>query len=165
MTTLLQFEKNVDAEIQAYQDMEELYQIKQSVLVQGKCDALCEVDSKILDKIEQLKTLSTQRKQVSKFLGNEEMSMSEAINKAHSVNSGLAQRLTTQKAKLNALSGSLAVYERTNMDLIKHGLVLTNKTLNIIVNALAPQSNQYGSTGKNIERSNKMNLSTIVEEA
>lgn len=165
MTTLLQFEKNVEEEIKAYQDMEELYKIKQAVLVQGRREALCDVDSKILDKIEQLKILNNQRKNVSKYLGNEEMTMSEAIQKANAVNPQLAQRLQVQKTMLNALSGTLTIYEKTNLDLIKHGLLMANKTLNIIINALAPQANQYSNTGKNLEQDRKVHLSTIVEEA
>jgi hypothetical protein len=162
--TLTQFKEAVDEEIKSYEAMEELYKLKQAVLVQGKSDALWDVDAKIVSRMKTIKELDAQRKEIGKYLGSENLSMSEAIAKAQASNDTIAEKLKTQQTTLNILANSISLYERTNMDLIKHGLTMTGKTLNIIVNALLPQSNQYNKDGKNV-KNEKIQISSIIEEA
>lgn len=161
---LEQFRETVDKEIQEYEAMEELYKLKQAVLVQGRSDALWDVDAKIVSKIDTLKTITSERKEVAKYLGNENLTMTEAINKAKASNDKLAEKLQNQKTKLNVLSNSISLYERTNMDLIKHGLVMAEKTMGIIIGVLSPQPNEYDKSGKNVG-TEKMQISSVVEEA
>jgi len=161
--TLTQFKEAVDEEIKSYEAMEELYKIKQAILVQGKSDVLWEVDEKIVSRMKTLKNLDSQRKEIAKYLGSETLTMSQAIAKAQASNDAIAEKLKTQQTKLKILANSISLYERTNMDLIKHGLIMTGKTINIIVSALLPQSNQYNKEGKNVEN-DKFRISSIVEE-
>lgn len=161
--TLIQFKEAVDEEIKSYEAMEELYKIKQAILVQGKSDVLWEVDEKIVSRMKTLKNLDSQRKEIAKYLGSETLTMSQAIAKAQASNDAIAEKLKTQQTKLKILANSISLYERTNMDLIKHGLIMTGKTINIIVSALLPQSNQYNKEGKNVEN-DKFRISSIVEE-
>jgi len=162
--TLIQFKEAVDEEIKSFEAMEELYKLKQAVLVQGKSDILWDVDAKIVDRMKTIKNLDLKRKEIAKYLGSDNMSMSEAIAKAQANNDSIAEKLKAQQAKLNVLAGSISLYERTNMDLIKHGLIMTGKTLNIIVNALLPQSNQYNREGRNVENA-KLPINSVNEEA
>jgi len=162
--SLIQFKEIVDEEIIAYEAMEELYKIKQSFLVQGRSDALWEVDAKIVSRMENIKSLNLKRKEVAKYLGNEDLTMTEAIEKAKASNDVLANKLQVQKTKLNILSKSIQLCESTNMELIKHGLIIVGKTLNIIMNAVLPQTSEYNKFGKNIDN-NKVEISSIVEEA
>jgi len=161
--TLTQFKEAVDEEIKSYEAMEELYKLKQAILVQGKSDFLWDVDAKIVDRMKTIKNLNSQRKEIVKYLGYETLSMSEAIEKAQATNDSIAENFKIQQKKLNILANSISLYERTNMDLIKHGLIMTGKTLNIIVNALLPQANQYNKEGKNVE-TDKLRISSIIEE-
>ncbi len=163
-TNLLQFKDVVDEEIQAYEAMEELYKIKQAFLVQGKSDMLWEVDAKIVSRMENLKTLNVKRREIAKYLGNEDLTMSEIIEKAKYSNDGIAEKLQMQKTKLNILAKSIKLCETTNMELIKHGLVIVGKTLNIIIKAILPSTNEYNQFGKNVEN-DKMQISSIIEEA
>lgn len=164
MGTLEQFKDTVDKEILEYEAMEELYKLKQAVLVQGRSDALWDVDAKIVDRMKRIKTLTNQRKEVARYLGDENLTMTEVIDRAKASHDAIAEKLQNQKAKLNVLSNSISLYERTNMDLIKHGLTMAGKTLDIIVNAILPQSNQYDKTGKNVGH-DKMQISSVIEEA
>ena len=125
--TLIQFKEAVDEEIKSFEAMEELYKLKQAVLVQGKSDILWDVDAKIVDRMKTIKNLDLKRKEIAKYLGSDNMSMSEAIAKAQANNDSIAEKLKAQQAKLNVLAGSISLYERTNMDLIKHGLIMTGK--------------------------------------
>ena len=161
--TLTQFKEAVDEEIKSYEAMEELYKLKQAILVQGKSDFLWDVDAKIVERMKTINNLNSQRKEIVKYLGYETLSMSEAIEKAQATNDSIAENFKIQQKKLNILANSISLYERTNMDLIKHGLIMTGKTLNIIVNALLPQANQYNKEGKNVE-TDKLRISSIIEE-
>lgn len=162
--TLEQFKETIDKEIQEYEAMEELYKLKQAVLVQGRSDALWDVDAKIVDKINNIKTIANERKTVAKYLGDENLTMTDAIERAKFSNEALAKKLQSQKAKLNVLSNSISLYEKTNMDLIKHGLTMAEKTMSMIVSIVAPQPNQYDRSGKNLSN-DKMQISSVVEEA
>jgi hypothetical protein len=162
---LNKFEQNIEEEIKAYEELEILYKEKQSALVTGMVDKLLGVDSKILEKAEQLKILNSNRIETSRYLGDENLSMTNVIEKAKTVNEQLAKKLIIQKTKLGLLSSSLGIYEKTNMQLIKHGLTMTGKTLNIITNVLSPQSTQYNSVGKEVRRKDMVQISSIIEEA
>lgn len=162
--TLLKFKEVIDEEIQAYESLGDLYNIKQSILVQGKSDALWDVDAQITAKADNIKELNKKRKEVAKYLGDENLSMSEIIEKAKASNDSLVEKLEAQKTKLNILAKSLILQENTNITLVKHGLTMVGKTLDIIVGAIMPQSSQYDKSGKNVE-SDKSLISSVVEEA
>ena len=162
--TLLNFKDTVDEEIKEYETMEELYKLKQAVLIQCKADALWGIDEKIVTTMNKIKHISARRMEAAKYLGDESLTMTAVINKAQSANDAIASKLQLQKNKLNILAKSISMYERTNMDLVKHGLHLVNKRFDIIVNALLPQSNEYNNMGKNIQNQ-KAQLSSILEEA
>lgn len=163
---LIKFKEVVDEEIQAYESLGELYKIKQSILVQGKSDSLWDIDAQIVSKVDNIKELNTKRKEVAKYLGDENITMSEIIEKAKEANNALAGKLESQKTKLNLLAKSLSLQEETNMTLIKHGLTMVGKTLDIIVGAILPQGQegQYNNHGQSI-KIDKSLISSVVEEA
>lgn len=162
---LLKFKEVVDEEILAYESLGELYKVKQSILVQGKNDALWDVDEQILAKADSIKKLNIKRREVAKYLGNENLTMSEIIEKAKKANDSMIGIFEDQRKKLRILSKSLSLQEKTNMTLVKHGLVMVGKTLDIIVGALVPQiqRGQYGSHGQSINGDKSM-ISSISEE-
>lgn len=162
---LLKFKEIVDEEIQAYESLGELFEIKQTILVQGKSDALWDIDAQIVSKADDIKQINLKRKEIAKYLGDENLTMSEIIEKAKESNNAIAGSLQTQKVKLNILAKSLSLQEKTHMTLIKHGLVMVGKTLDIIVNAVIPHSKgQYDKTGHSVENDKSL-ISSIVEEA
>lgn len=162
---LLKFKEVVDEEILAYETLGDLYEVKQSILVQGKSDALWDIDEKILAKADSIKKLNQKRREVASYLGNEDFTLSEIIEKAKEANNSIAGTLETQKKKLRILSKSLSLQEKTNMTLVKHGLVMVGKTIDIIVGVLMPQiqRDQYNSHGKSVG-SDKSMISSISEE-
>lgn len=163
--TLLKFKEVIDEEIEAYESLKELYKIKQSFLIQGKNDSLWDVDAQIIEKAKDIKDLNQKRKNVAKYLGNEELTMTEAIEKAKDFDNSLAKNLESQKIKLKLLSKTLDIQEKTNMTLIQHGLIMVRKTLDIIVDALLPEvKGQYNKNGENI-KTDKTFISSIEKEA
>lgn len=160
----LEFNGIIDEEIKAYEALGELYQIKQSILVQGKSDALWDIDAQIIDRADNIKELNKKRKEIAKYLGNEDLTMSEVIEKAKEANNAIAEKLETQKSKLQLLAKALSLQEKTNMTLVKHGLTMVGKTLDIIVSVLSPQSKgQYDKHGQDVG-TDKSLISSVVEE-
>lgn len=162
--TLLEFKQIIDEEINAYESLSELYKVKQSILVQGKSDALWDIDAQIVALAGDIRLLNSKRRQVAGYLGNENFTMSEIIEKAKSSNDIMADHLQNQKAKLNILARSLSLQENTNLTLIKHGLTMVGKKIDIIVNAVLPHAKQYNKLGQNVENEQGV-ISSIVEEA
>ena len=163
--TLYKFKEVVDEEIEAYESLGELYEIKQSFLVQGKSDNLWTIDAQIVSQADNIRQINLKRKEVAGYLGNEDLTMSEAIEKAKQINDTLANNLQTQKTKIKILARSLTLQEKTNITLIKHGLTMVGKTIDIIVGALVPHvAGQYDKKGQNIENDKSL-ISSIVEEA
>ena len=163
--SLLKFKEAVDEEILEYEKMEELYKLKQAILVQGKTDALWDVDAKIVDRMDSIKHAASQRKEAAKYVCHEECTISEAIEKAKASNDRIAENLQSQKTKLNLLTKSISLYEKTNLELLKHGLTIANKTIDMIVNIVSPQSSQYDNSGKNINNNKDTSISSVIEEA
>lgn len=163
---LVKFKDVIDEEIQAYESLGDLYSIKQSILVQGKSDALWDIDAQILSKADNIKELNQKRKEIAGYLGSEDLTMSEIIEKAKKANDVLANKLQTQQTKLQILAKSLTLQEDTTQNLIQHGLTMVGKTLDIIVGALLPQvqGGQYNKSGKSID-GDKSLISSVVEEA
>lgn len=160
---LLEFKHVIDEEIKAYEDLGELYTVKQSVLINGKSDALWDIDAQILLKTDDIKLLNVKRKEAAKYLGDENLTMSEIIEKAKQANDSIAPKLEAQQGKLKILAKSLRLQEETHLTLIKHGLVMVNKTIDIIVGTVFPQTKQYNKMGKNIE-TDKSLISSVSEE-
>lgn len=161
---LEKFKDAVDAEIKEYEAMDELYKLKQAILIQGKSDALWDVDAKIVDKIGTIKSATQKRREAAKYLGDENLSMSLVIEKAKNMNDPLLKNLQEQSTKLNLLTKSLSLQEKTNMELIKHGLTMAEKTLGIIFSVVSPLPSEYDKSGRNIENT-KERISSVIEEA
>lgn len=164
--TLLKFKEIVDEEIQAYESLGELYCTKQSILVQGKSDALWDIDAQIMTEADKIKEINKKRKEVAKYLGDENLSMSAIIEKAKAADNSMVENFESQRTKLRILAKSISLQETTNMTLTQHGLTMVSKSLDIIAGALLPQvqKGQYNKSGKRIE-ADKSLISSVIEEA
>lgn len=161
----LEFNGIIDEEIQAYEALEELYKIKQNILVQGKSDVLWDIDAQIIDRANVIRGITAKRKECAKYIGSEELTLSEVIEKAKESNNALAPKLEMQKNKLKILAKTISLLDKTNMTLVKHGLTMVGKTFDIIVGVLSPQSKgQYDKHGQNI-KADKSFISSVVEDA
>lgn len=162
---LIKFKEVVDEEIHAYESLGDLYEKKQSILIQGKSDALWDIDDQIIQKADAIKAINQKRKEVARYLGSEDLTISEIIEKAKNANDAIADNLENQKTRLRILAKSISLQEKTNNTLIKHGLIMVDKTLDVLVGVLAPQmqNGQYNSHGQTI-KSDKSMISSISEQ-
>lgn len=150
--------------VSAYEKMAELYDKKKEALIKSNTETLMLVDEKIIENYNTMVDLNNERVRIVQQTGAEEMNISEIIEKAEAVNSPLVSKFNDYKVKISEVSKRIALLEQTNVELIKHGLEMSGKTLNIIITACAPQDGGYDKHGKNVH-SKSLGISSVCEDA
>ena len=138
----------IDQEIEAYSKLKDLFEEKKELLKKAKSDDLGVLDNKILAQNETIVKLNNARKNASIELLNKDGSMSEFIEFAEVNQPDQKEALMLRKVKICNIFDQLALLNNQNMELIKHGITITNKMLESIVNAFAPQGSIYNGAGK-----------------
>ncbi len=161
-----QFQKLInilDKEIEAYSKLKELFEEKRDLLKKAKSDDLGVVDNKILAQNESIVKLNTMRKTLSMELLNKDASMSEFIEFADQNQPDQKEALLLRKVKICNILDQLVLLNNQNVELIKHGIIITDKMLETIINAFAPQGSIYNGAGKTTD-THDLDMWTINEE-
>lgn len=153
----------LDDELEAYTKLRELFTEKKEVLKKSKSDELGVIDNKILALNDTIVKLNEKRKTLSMELLNKDGSMSDFIEFAEVNQPEQKDALMLRKVKICNIFEELALLNNQNVELIKHGIVITNKMLETIVNAFAPQGSIYNGAGKTTD-THELNMWTINEE-
>ena len=156
-------ENLINQEIDEYKNIEKLYADKKEILVHCKTAELYEIDSRITDTYKKIKNLSSMRKNVTKSMNMLSFSMSDIIKKLKEQDEAAAKKFEEKKAIVNELAQKIFNLEKTNYELIKHGMLVTNKTLEIFLKGIKPITKEYNQKGKNIAK-DQLEMSSIVEE-
>jgi len=156
-------EKIIDEEITAFSEFYQLCIAKQEALVKNNVENLTEIDAKIIKKIEEIKPLTKKRNEISKSFSDEKLSLSQIIKKTATINFDLSKKFEIKKEKVNELLKNIKRTESINSNLLKHGIKLVEKTTQIIIGGIMPNSDKYNKQGK-IDNPMKMELSSINEE-
>ncbi len=156
-------ENLINQEIDEYKNIEKLYADKKEILVHCKTAELYEIDSQITDTYKKIKNLSSMRKNVTKSMNMLSFSMSDIIKKLKEQDESAAKKFEEKKAIVNELAQKIFNLEKTNYELIKHGMLVTNKTLEIFLKGIKPITKEYNQKGKNIAK-DQLEMSSIVEE-
>ena len=154
----------VDSEIKGYENIQKLYTDKKEILIHGKGTELSAIDEKITDAYKSVHYCAEARKHMSESLNLPTFSMTDIINNIKEQDAIAAKKFEAKKAKVNELAKSIFDLEKTNLELLKHGMHVTNKTLEIIIKGLKPITNEYDSKGQNIVKQ-QLEMSSIIEEA
>lgn len=157
-------ENIINKEIDGYKDIEKLYMDKKEILIHGKSDELLAIDEKIMNAYKGLNNSLEARKVIMKSLEMPTFSMTDLINKIKSADEEAAKNFENKKAEANTLAQRIFELDRVNLELIKHGMHVTNKTLEIIIKGLKPITNEYNQKGQNITKE-QLEMSSIIEEA
>lgn len=150
--------------VSAYDKMADLYEEKKEALIKSDTDGLTLVDEKIIENYNTMVDLNNERVRIVQQTGADEMNISEIIEKAELKNSPLVNKFKGYKVKISEVAKRIALLEQTNVELIKHGLEMSGKTLNIIISACAPQTGGYDKHGKNVQ-SQSLGISSVCEDA
>lgn len=157
-------ENIIDKEIDGYKDIEKLYMDKKEILIHGKSEELMNVDEKIMNAYKGLNNSLEARRVVMKSMEMPTFSMTDLINKIKSADEEAAKNFEAKKTEANKLAQRIFELDRVNLELIKHGMHVTNKTLEIIIRGLKPITNEYNQKGQNITKK-QLEMSSIIEEA
>lgn len=155
--------KTLDKEIEAYTQLRDLFQEKKELLKKAKSDDLGVVDNKILAVNQAIVKLNDLRKSISMDMLGKDGSMSEFIELAEENQPDLKEELVLRKVKICNILDELMLLNNQNVELIKHGIVITNKMLETIVNVFAPQGSIYNGAGKTTD-THDLDMWTINEE-
>lgn len=155
----------LDDTITVYQELLDLYKEKKQALLTPKNNEILRVvDEKILAHINTVKNVNEKREEFCKENDIESAKISTLIELASKDNKEFEEILFEQKVKINEVAQEIALIEKTNVELIKHGLIMSDKLLDIIISAAMPQTDNYDMHGKNIDTS-ELSISSIVEDA
>ena len=164
MTDIVELEKYIDEEISGYETMEKLYTDKREILIHGKSDELLNIDALILKTLKSVNNTVTKRVGVLSKLNIKKPNMSEIIKFLRQNEPSAVERFEEKKKQINELSKKISKLEKLNLELTKHGINMTNKTLEAILKSVTISTNEYDKRGKNIAGEN-LEMSSIVEEA
>lgn len=154
----------VDKEIDGYKNIEKLYVDKKEILINGKGTDLYDVDSKIVNTYKSLSDLSEIRKNITKSMNITTFSMSDMINSIKKEDEKAAKKFEEKREEVNKLAKRIFELERVNLELVKHGIYLTNKTIEAMLKGVSSVTKEYNNRGKNISKE-QLEMSSIVEEA
>jgi len=157
-------ENIINKEIDGYKDIEKLYMDKKEILIHGKSEELMNVDEKIMNAYKGLNNSLEARRVIMKSMEMPTFSMTDLINKIKTTDEKAAENFEIKKAEANKLAQRIFELDRVNLELIKHGMHVTNKTLEIIIRGLKPITNEYNQKGQNITKE-QLEMSSIIEEA
>lgn len=150
--------------IEAYEELLNLYKEKKQALLKPDREMLRFVDEKILAHVNTIKGINKKREDycIENDIAPAKINnLIEIASKEHPEFENIYQE---QKVKINEVAKELALIEKTNVELIKHGLIMSDKLLDIIISAAQPQKDNYDMYGKNADTS-EISISSIVEEA
>ena len=152
----------IDKELEAYEKLRDLFKEKKELLIQAKSDDLGVLDNKILALNNSIVKLNEARKNCSIELLGKEGCMSDFIALSEEHEPELKEALMLRKVKICKTFEDLALLNNQNVELLKHGMTITNKMLETIVDAFAPQGSIYNGAGKTDSRD--YDMWTVNEE-
>ena len=152
----------LDKELKAYTDLKELFSEKREILKKSRSDDLGVLDNKILALNNKIVKLNKQRETLSVEMTGKNCNMSEFIEFAEQNAPDFVKQLEERKVKICKLIPEIMLLNQQNVELLKHGIIITNKMLETIIDAFAPQGSYYNGAGKT--DSHDVDMWTINEE-
>lgn len=152
----------IDNEIAAYENLKALFEEKKELLKKSKSGDLVEIDNKILAQNNLITELNKERQNHSMEHFNKDCRMSDYIDILGAENEDYKEQLTSRKVKICKISDELVLLNNQNVELLKHGMIITGKMLDTIVDAFAPQGSNYDGTGKT--DTHDLDMWTVNEE-
>ena len=152
----------LDKELIAYGELKELFKEKREVLKKAKSDDLGVLDNKILAINDTIVSLNKTRQNLALEMLGKDSNMSDFIELAEREAPEYVEGLQERKVKICKLFDELALLNNQNVELLKHGIIISNKMLETVINAFAPQGSYYNGAGKT--DTHDIDMWTISEE-
>ena len=152
----------LDKEIDAYSRLKDLFEEKKEILKQSKADELGNVDNRIIALNNEITKLNKKREEISLEILGENANMSRFIEFSKENATEFTQALEDRKVKICNKISELTLLNNQNVELLKHGIIISNKMLETIIDAFAPQGCNYNGAGKT--DTHDIDMWTINEE-
>ena len=155
--------QTLEGEIQSYTELRDLFQEKKETLKQSKPDDLGILDNKIISCNNKIKNFNKSRQNIAmEIIGNENANMSDFIKKAKYEASEYVNILQDKKDVICELIKELDLLNQQNLELLKHGMTITNKMLESVIEVFSPKVSFYNGSGKTDVR--EVDMWTINKE-
>ena len=154
--------ETLDKEIDAYSKLKDLFEEKKEILKQSKADELGGVDNKIIALNNEITKLNKKREEISLEILGENVNMSKFIEFSKENAPEFTSALEERKVKICNIISELTLLNNQNVELLKHGIIISNKMLETIIDAFAPQGCNYNGAGKT--DTHDIDMWTINEE-
>ena len=152
----------LDKELKAYTELKGLFEEKRELLKKSRSDDLGVLDNKILALNDNIKKLNKSREQIAVAMTGKNCNMSEFIAFAEQNAPEFVKQLEDRKIKICKLIPEITLLNNQNVELLKHGIIITNKMLDTVIDAFAPQGSYYNGAGKT--DTHDIDMWTISEE-
>ena len=152
----------LDKEYRAYSELKELFAEKRDILKKSRSDDLGVLDNKIIALNNKIKGVNQERIDLAVELTGKNCNMSEFISFAQENSPEFVEQLEERKVKICKLIPEITLLNNQNVELLKHGIIITNKMLDTIIDAFAPQGSYYNGAGK--QDTHDIDMWTISEE-
>jgi len=152
----------LDREFKSYSDLKQLFEEKRELLKKSRSDDLGVLDNKIIALDSKIKKINKERENLAVELTGKNCNMSEFISFAEENAPEFVEPLSERKVKICKLIPEITLLNNQNVELLKHGIIITNKMLETIIDAFAPQGSYYNGAGKT--DTHDIDMWTISEE-
>ena len=152
----------IDKEISAYENLKMLFEEKKELLKKSKSGDLNEVDNRIIAQNNAIVKLNKARQKLAIEIIGKDCPVSEMIDTLGDNQEDFKNELMQRKVKICKISDELTLLNNQNVELLKHGIIITNKMLETIVDAFAPQGSNYNGAGKT--DTHDLDMWTVNEE-
>lgn len=152
----------LNKEYKEYSKLKNLFEEKREILKKSRTDDLGVLDNKIMAQHNIIVKLNKNREKIAEELMGKNANMSEFIEYAREKAPDYVKPLEDIKVKICKLIPEITLLNNQNVELLKHGIIITNKMLETIIDAFAPQGSYYNGAGKT--DTHDIDMWTISEE-
>jgi len=156
---ILELEKILNQEIEAYSKLEEYISGKKQHLINGDMEKIIAVDVKLEKYNQVVEKLEEKRKQIYP----DNSTLKEIIERIE--NKEQANRISKLRDKIKNLLSGIQKQNIINIELLKHSLKIIENSIVVIANTLVPEGSAYNQNGAIKTKKRLSNLSSIEHEA
>ena len=152
----------LDELIRNYTDLMELFSEKREILKKAKPDELGVIDDRIIALNNGIMKTNKAKQKLSEEILGKDGNMSDFIEFAKENAPEFVDALSERKVKICNIIPKITLLNEQNVELLKHGIIISNKMLETVIDAFAPQGSYYNGDGKT--DTHDVDMWTISEE-
>lgn len=161
--TITKILNHLELELACFQELSTIYDEQKEALVKNKHEELEGIDKRITSGYNRAMAFNEKRQELFNQLKPGITKLSEVIEIAEKEESPNLEKLKNYMETFKKLARDIEKKQYINFELLKTGLNISDKRLNLIIEAFAPQGSIYNEKGKSRDHKD-IAVSTIIEE-